>query len=276
MRLLRIGSLFSGIGGLELGLEQAGVGYVAWQVEADAYCRHVLGQHWPTALRFEDVRHVGHANLPHVDLVCGGFPCQDVSAAGRLVGLSGPRSGLWFEMERVVDECKPAWVVVENVAQTWGRWVPVVRDGLWRRGYASVPILLRAADVGARHERRRVFIVASTEAACRRLVAGLDAAPDDAGIRLAQRLHFGPDDGEEQPPAGGGAGGGDVAPGFGLPARPWMVRGVHGLPGGVDGAWAAAGWTGARLRQARIRMLGNAVVPSCSRRIGDLIVGAMA
>ena len=80
---MRIGSLFSGIGGLELGLEWAGVGRTVWQVEADSFCRGVLAQHWPEVRRYEDVRNVGAATLAPVDLVCGGFPCQDVSAAGR-------------------------------------------------------------------------------------------------------------------------------------------------------------------------------------------------
>jgi DNA (cytosine-5)-methyltransferase 1 len=257
-----IGSLFSGIGGLELGLERATGARVVWQVERDAYCRHVLARHWPDAARYDDVRTVGAHNLAPVDLLCGGFPCQDLSAAGRGAGFgtedAPTRSGLWYEMRRVIDELRPTWVVAENVAHTWRRYVPVVRRSLWELGYASLPLRVRACDVGARHERSRMFLVAS---------------PDHARLRLAERAHLGGDGDEQRPPAAGGAddGEGRVSPGWGLPPRPWMVRGVHGLPGGVDGAWVSAGWTGARLRTARIHALGNSVVPACAEVVGRLI-----
>jgi DNA (cytosine-5)-methyltransferase 1 len=283
-----IGSLFSGIGGLELGLERAGLGRVAWQVERDGYCRHVLARHWPDVPRFDDVRTVGRHNLPRVDVLCGGFPCQDLSAAGKGAGLDGARSGLWHEMRRIIDELRPTWIVVENVAHTWRRYVPVVRRALWELGYASLPIRLRACDVGARHERARIFLVAGPaadvdglqpeRATTRRLDVrgGGEAepgedAPDDARLGLALGQHLDGDAGEQCPAAAGGADG-CVSPGFGLPPRPWMVRGVHGLPGGLDGRWKRAGWTGARLREARIRGLGNAVVPACSEAIGRLIM----
>src|SRR6187200_1732128 len=101
---MTIGSLFAGVGGLELGLEWAGLGPTLWQVEQDKFCRAVLEKHWPQAERFDDVCTVGSANLAPVQLICGGFPCQDVSSAGKGAGLAGERSGLWREFARVVRE----------------------------------------------------------------------------------------------------------------------------------------------------------------------------
>ncbi len=122
--MLRMGSLFSGVGGLELGLEQAGVGEIEWQVEIDAWCRAVLARRWPHANRsVVDVCKAGRATLPSVDLICGGFPCQDVSSAGLGEGLEGARSGLWYEYRRIVTELRPRCVVVENVASGKGRWL---------------------------------------------------------------------------------------------------------------------------------------------------------
>lgn len=157
-----IGSLFSGIGGLELGLERAGLGPVAWQVEIDEKARAVLAKHWPDVDRsVTDVRSASAESLRPVDLLCGGFPCQDVSGAGKGAGLAGARSGLWFEYHRVIAELRPTWVVVENVASGARKWLPHVRHGLRDVGYHSAAVALSAFDVGAPHLRRRVFVVAA-------------------------------------------------------------------------------------------------------------------
>jgi DNA (cytosine-5)-methyltransferase 1 len=94
--MLTFGSLFSGIGGFELGFENAGM-HCLWQCEIDKACLEVLEKHWPDTRRYEDVRTIGKGNLEAVDIICGGFPCQDLSIAGRREGLSGERSGLWSE-----------------------------------------------------------------------------------------------------------------------------------------------------------------------------------
>lgn len=161
---MTIGSLFSGIGGLELGLEQAGWGPVLWQAERDPFALSVLARHWPDARRYADVRDVDATAAP-VDIVCGGFPCQDLSTANvrARVGLAGARSGLWAEFARVVGVLRPRFVVVENVAGPWREWLPVVRGDLWRLGYPSVPLHLSTADVGAPHHRERIFVVADAD-----------------------------------------------------------------------------------------------------------------
>lgn len=157
---MSIGSLFAGIGGLELGLEAAGLGPVRWQVEIDPFCRSILAKHWPRAQRFDDVRTVGRRELARVGIICGGFPCQDLSLAGAGAGLTAARSGLWFQFSRVVGELRPRIVVVENGADSARRWLPRVRADLRGHGYHTRAYRISAADVGAGHLRRRMFVVA--------------------------------------------------------------------------------------------------------------------
>jgi DNA (cytosine-5)-methyltransferase 1 len=153
MEQLTIGSLFSGIGGLELGLEWAGLGPVVWQVENDSFCRSVLSRHWPEAKRYKDVREVGE-ELEPVDLICGGFPCQPFSIASR-----GRRvaKDLWPEMLRIVRIIRPRFVVAENVGRD-----PIIKScrDLWKEGYTPYPIEISASMVGAPHDRPRWFVVA--------------------------------------------------------------------------------------------------------------------
>jgi DNA (cytosine-5)-methyltransferase 1 len=158
--MLTLGSLFSGIGGLELGLEWAGVGPVRWQVEQDAFCRQVLAKHWPDAVRHDDVRTAGAGTLEPVDVICGGFPCQDLSLAGKRAGLAGARSGLWFEYARIVRELRPRFVVVENVAALVDGGLDTVLGDLAALGYGAWWDCVRAADAGAPHRRERLFLVA--------------------------------------------------------------------------------------------------------------------
>jgi DNA (cytosine-5)-methyltransferase 1 len=161
---VRIGSLFSGVGGLELGLEWAAVGHTVWQVEVDPFCRSVLAKHWPDALRFDDVHSVGAHNLPPADVICGGFPCPPFSSANVVTRSDGTHGlDLWREMGRIVGELRPAVVVVENVASGWRQWLPSVRRDLWRLGYASVPVQVSAADAGAPFDGARVFVVATSD-----------------------------------------------------------------------------------------------------------------
>jgi DNA (cytosine-5)-methyltransferase 1 len=158
-----IGSLFSGIGGLELGLERAGLGPTIWQVEADPFCRSVLAKHWPNAARFDDVKTVGAAQLVRPEIICGGFPCQDISFAGKGAGLAGERSGLWVEYLRIITEIKPRFVVIENVPGLVRRGLADVVTGLDELGYSVVGTRIAAADVGAPHKRERIFLVAHTD-----------------------------------------------------------------------------------------------------------------
>lgn len=161
---MRYGSLFTGVGGFDLGFERAGMECV-WQVEFDKACQSVLKKHWSEVELFDDVRTVGKHNLEPVDVICGGFPCQDVSIAGKRAGLAGERSGLWSEFARIIDELEPKWVVIENVpgllSSNRGRDFATVIRWLAERGYGVAWRILDSQYFGVAQRRRRVFIVAS-------------------------------------------------------------------------------------------------------------------
>ncbi len=156
---LTMGELFAGIGGFSLGFRRAGF-QVKWQVEIEPYCRKVLAKNFPEAERYEDVRTSGRANLCDVDVICGGFPCQDVSLSGLGAGLDGERSGLWFEMLRIVRELRPRFVLVENVAALLERGFGRVLSSLAESGYDAEWDVLGASDFGAPHKRERLWILA--------------------------------------------------------------------------------------------------------------------
>jgi len=175
---MKIGSLFSGIGGLDLGLEKGLAKYGAetvWQVENDQYCVNVLKKHWPNALQIcDDVNNVDFATLPKVDMLIGGFPCQTFSVAGARKGMNeeDERGILWFQFERAISTIEPRWVVAENVrglltakdhqGRKGGAFARVV-SFLASRGYRVEWQIVSAGSVNAPHLRERVFIVAEKE-----------------------------------------------------------------------------------------------------------------
>ena len=294
---MRTLSLFSGVGGLDLGLERAGFQVVAL-CEQDAFCQAVLAERFPGVPVFTDVREVGTPTcpLPHgIECIAGGFPCQDISAAGRGDGITGERSGLWFEMLRIIGTVRPRWVVAENVPTLRTRGADTVLGGLEAEGYTARPLVVGANHTGAPHRRQRVFIVGSLA--------------NSSGAGLARRRHGQVGAGSEQPlPAGErGARGEGLADSHGSrrelerrsglldseraayghdahrrdrwPSRPgepqheWEARRTTqaepGLGRATDGLPA---WVDSRERRARLRALGNAVVPQVAEAIGRAVM----
>ena len=166
---MRVLDLFSGIGGFSLGLERAGMQTVAF-CEINPYCRDVLRAHWPDVPIHEDITALRGSDVGPVDVICGGFPCQDISDAGPRKGLEGARSGLWSEYRRLIEEIRPAWVVIENVAALRGRGLGTVLREISALGYDAEWHCVPASAVGAPHRRDRVWIIAYAPSA--RLHAG--------------------------------------------------------------------------------------------------------
>lgn len=270
---LTVGSLFSGIGGLDLGLERAGM-EIKWQCEKDEYCQKVLKKHWPEAVLYDDITTINGRDLAPVDVLAGGFPCQDVSTAGKRAGIAeGTRSGLWFEFARLIGEIEPRWVIIENVpgllSVDSGRGMGTVLYDLAVRGYDAEWDCISAASVGALHRRDRIFIVAHAngsghlhgqagklpaeagEHALGEPIASCeDVADADAAGLEGQRPEY------RLFPEGGPCP--RIASGGWWAAEPDVGRVAHGVPSRVD----------------RLRALGNAVVPQVAERIGRAIMSA--
>lgn len=270
---MRIGSLFSGIGGLELGLEWAECGTTIWQVERDPYCRQVLARHWPTAERYDDVRTIGAHNLAPIDILCGGFPCQDISMAGKRAGLAGERSGLWFEFARLIAELRPRFVLVENVEALRRRGLSDILRELAARGYDAWWDCLPASALGAVHQRDRLFLLAYPNASHDRF-----AAPDPTAtsrrrsadhIKERQQWTARTDRlcailrraGHTQPRVGRAAHG--LPARMDIPARPEEPQHIHEPPRTLIAHGPH--------RKQRLQALGNAVAPPVAFALGLLL-----
>jgi DNA (cytosine-5)-methyltransferase 1 len=161
---MTFGSLFAGIGGFDLGFERAGM-QCRWQVEIDEYANRVLAKHWPRVARWKDIKTFPPAYGDwSVDVICGGFPCQDISYAGKGAGLQGERSGLFYEAIRVIREVGPRIVVLENVAALLTRGMDHVLGTLASIGFDAEWHCIPAAAVGAPHIRDRVFVFGTRKA----------------------------------------------------------------------------------------------------------------
>jgi DNA (cytosine-5)-methyltransferase 1 len=277
---LTFGSLFAGIGGFDLGLERAGM-VCKWQVEIDDYARRVLAKHWPDVPRHDDVRTFPTADRDWaVDVICGGFPCQDISIAGKGAGLAGERSGLWYEYARIISELRPRYVIVENVAALLARGMDAVLGSLSTLGYDAEWHVIPASAVGAPHRRERVWIVAYANGVWLRRggrAKAAGAAGEDQGEgHQRQRLWA---------YAGASRQGSDVAGDSHESQSDVPINAVagHSLPelAGGHGWWSVEPDVGrvahgVPARMDRLRGLGNAVVPQVVEVIGRAIIQAEA
>lgn len=262
------GSLFAGIGGFDLGFERAGF-RCRWQVEIDDYATKVLEKHWPKVHRERDIRQCGSSNLERVDCIIGGFPCQDISYAGRGAGLEGERSGLFFEAVRLVRELQPRAVVLENVAALLTRGLDRVLGTLAEVGYDAQWHCIPAAAVGAPHIRDRVFVIASMansrcelrkpravcKSSCEASSHRNAEAEDDkrrskdvsnADIKSMER--------QREKPVKVGEKLRDIGNGRWWAVEPAMGRVANGIPSRVD----------------RLRCLGNAIVPQVAEVVARM------
>jgi DNA (cytosine-5)-methyltransferase 1 len=244
MNELTLGSLFSGIGALSLGLERAGMRLI-WVAEIDPYASAVLKKHHPLLPNHGGIRGIDPTSIERPDVLCGGFPCQDISFAGKGAGLAGARSGLWYEYLRLIEAFHPLYAVIENVSALRNRGLDEVLRSLAEIGYDAEWYCIPAAAVGAPHRRDRVWLVAYPMA-------------DADGPRLEGRIRA-----ELQECAG-----------------EWAAR-ARGTPTSLDGSPADQWFTepdvgrvadGVASRVDRLRCLGNSVVPQVAEIVGRVIV----
>tara|TARA_R100001163_G_scaffold24236_1_gene20140 strand:+ start:1796 stop:2569 length:774 start_codon:yes stop_codon:yes gene_type:complete len=242
---VKIGSLFSGIGGFELGLERAIPGAeTVWQCEQNDFCQKVLKKHWPGATIYDDVRNINETVEP-IDILCGGFPCQSISVAGKMKGLSDEnKSGLWWEMFRIISILRPKIICLENVSNILKVGGCEVIGSLTEIGYSTEWTIISASDFGAPHKRSRWFCV------------GWTTHPHSGCIKK----HTSRDITVEKEKQSSSVTCKDTRPGPNywqkFPTESPFCGRNDGLPHRLD----------------RIRALGNAIVPQCSEWVGRQIV----
>jgi DNA (cytosine-5)-methyltransferase 1 len=239
--MMNVLDLFSGIGGFSLGLEWTGHFKTVGFCEVDDKAATILKRRWPDVPVFYDIRNLKKDMIhEEIDVICGGFPCQDISLIGKGAGLVGERSGLWYEMLRLVNEIRPKYVIAENVAALRSRGLDEVLRSLASIGYDAEWHCLPAYSVGAPHRRDRIWIVAYP------VVQGLERhARNGSNIGNQEQ------DGSTRPPC---------LRSWGRPCGWWSTepdvgRVAHGIPHRVD----------------RLKQLGNSVIPHIPMMIGQAI-----
>jgi DNA (cytosine-5)-methyltransferase 1 len=254
---IRIGSLFSGIGGFELGLERAIPNSTTlWQVEQDKFCQSILRKHWANAKIYDDVRTITKDNVEPIDILCGGFPCQDISFLGKGKGIirDETRSGLWWEMHRIINELRPRVAVLENVPAITVRGGQQVVGSLAQIGYDAEWIVISAEQFGSPHKRERWFCVAypNSDRLEKESFIAKRFESKGKGVRNVpiSTIDTEQDSNSNQYSTGTGY---------------WRAAHPEPLIRRVDDGISN------RLDNPRLKALGNAIVPQCSEWIGKQI-----
>ena len=176
MTMKTVLDLFAGIGGFSLGLERTGGFDTVAFCEICPKARKVLSKHWPNVKQYTDIRELTGEQLKKdgikIDVITGGFPCQDISCAGKGKGIKAERSGLWSEMFRLIGDVRPAWAIIENVSTLRSKGLTLVLQNLCKIGYCAEWHCIPASAVGAPHQRDRIWIIAN---------------PNNSGARTFQR-----------------------------------------------------------------------------------------
>ena len=256
-RVIKIGSCFSGIGGFELGIERAiPNSKTIWQIEQDKFCQKVLQKNYPSATIYKDIKDLKNENLYSIEpvhIIIGGFPCQDISNAGLKKGIEhGEKSSLWKDMFRIITHQRPFLVILENVKAllTRGRGMDIVIKDL-EKVYGCVEWrVISAREVGAPHLRERVFIIAYERKTYE--ATNTNSENDRRRTKLSRCM-------EEK---------------NGTWCRSCETRRIH-----QRNYWQETPFKspichlddGISNRLARLRALGNAIVPQCSEYVGRLI-----
>ena len=259
LNVLTVLDLFSGIGGFSLGLERTGGFRTVSFCEIDSYCRAVLANHWPDIPCYGDIR-AFHGSTGLVDIICGGFPCQDISSAGAKFGIGGERSGLWSEYARIIREILPKYVIVENVSSLLSRGMGDILGDLASIGYDAEWHCISAAAIGAPHGRDRVWVIGYADSNCKSghhvhaETSWMPSHVTDSQCRLGPLGRYLAGNGWQRELDWG---------------NPWTGA-AQDQPDflGVD--------DGLPSRMDRLRSLGNAVVPQIAEMIGRAILAAEA
>ena len=272
--MITIGSFFSGIGGFELGLERAIPNSLTiWQIEKDKYCQSILKKHWPKAKLYDDVTTIQAKELEPPIIICGGFPCQDLSNAGKMEGIHGKKSGLWWEMYRIIINLrrKPRVIVLENVANIIRLGGLDVLGSLAEIGYDSEWTVIRASDFGANHRRARWFCVS--------YLANPNKGPKNGKIQTRWQKSSNSSDGNAtystiQNMEKQSINTISMESKFRFEYRDSQKDGLYPKNHWKKGTTESPLCTmddGISQRVARLKALGNAIVPQCSQWIGEQI-----